>query len=827
MKAPVRFATGNLVFGRDPDDVWALYRLDLTSYEGLTVAQKKQLLSDVASFAYGIEADFSLLRVTRAWSPEEYARYASIANDPRHGHPGAWDRYVAGQLHELAARGPSRAEVFLSVRLAAPAQAPLDAAAATAGRWLSSPRCAWRELRDGAGLADPTTISEARLREVSSAEQRAHARVFDFLAAERATTLDVQWLIRRAFCRGVAEPALDVFWRPQALVVKDGDQLAYRPHEADVLRLFRSPLTVEDRGLLVQGETGESHQALLCLGALPETVSFPGRGAELLFAPLEAAGFPVDAVFSAQWVPNDAATRLVRRRVIDADNEETEQLAGDHGPSPEAARRPLAARALEEYLTGESHPPLLCATVALAVGASTAEERERRVEVLRREYAPITLERPTGDQLRLFCQFFPGQPTQLADYEDHMLVEQLGAMVPTATHAVGADCGPYLGRTLSGSQAPVCFDVTEACRSSYTPAILLVGPPGRGKTVALQRLLYERFLQGSRIIDVDPKPDHRWTELPDVADHVETIEFRADPRYRGLLDPLRIAPAEDAEDLAVDWLCSLLRSDIPHTWETEIRAAVKQVLARASAREASCGHVLAVLEAGNDDARQVARGLSVFADSGLAQLGFAAVDAPAHHKVIKQVTALRVAGLALPEHGTAVNALGARERTSQALMALVATYALQLMASDPAVHTVLGFDEAWVLTDTPAGRRLLRRANRLGRAQNGTPLLGTQNLSDVDDELKELIGAVFAFGAETETEARRTLAMLDVNPDDTGMRQKLMSFRQGRCFLRDYQRRLGAVQIDFDHAPDLLEALRTDPGRPGGPRAQAGEFVPA
>ena len=801
------------MFGRRAEDVWALYRIDLTSYEGLTVAQKKQLLADIASFAYGIEADFSLLRVTRAWSPQEYARYASIAHDPAHGHTQRWQRYLHGQLDELSQRGPSRAEVFLSVRLASPARAPLDAAAAVAGRWLSSPKRAWRELRDEAGLTDPATLSEARLRDIGHAEQRAGARVFDFLQAERATTLDVQWLIRRGFCRGVGEPALDVFWRPQALVVKQGDALAYRPQEADVLRLFRSPMTVEDRGLRVDGEQGTSHQALLCLGALPETVSFPGRGAELLFAPLEAAGFPIDAVFSARWVSNDAATRLVRRRVIDADNEETEQLAGDHGPSPEAARRPMAARALEEYLTGEAHPPLLRASIALAVGAPTAEERERRVEVLRREYAPITLERPTGDQLRLFCQFLPGQPTQLPDYEDHFLVEQLGAMVPTATHAVGADCGPYLGRTLSGSRAPVCFDVTEACRSSFTPAILLVGPPGRGKTVALQRLLYERFLQGSRIIDVDPKPDHRWTNLADVADHVETIEFRADPRYRGLLDPLRIAPAEDAEDLAVDWLCSLLRRDIPHTWETEIRAAVKQVLGRAGAHRGSCGHVLEVLQEGNDDARHVARGLGVFSDSGLAQLGFAAANAPVTEAGTAQVTLLRVAGLALPEHGTAPDALGARERTSQALMALVATYALQLMADDPAIHTVLGFDEAWVLTDTPSGRRLLRRANRLGRAQNGTPLLGTQNLSDVDDELKELIGAVFAFGAETETEARRTLAMLDVDPDDTAMRQKLMSFRQGRCFLRDYQRRLGAVQIDFDHAPDLLEALRTDPGR--------------
>ncbi len=177
----------------------------------------------------------------------------------------------------------------------------------------------------------------------------------------------------------------------------------------------------------------------------------------------------------------------------------------------------MAARALEDYLTGEAHPPLLRATISLAVGAPTAEERERRVEALRREYAPITLERPTGDQLRLFCQHFPGQPTAAR-----------GLRGPPARRAARRD-GRRPPRTPSApTAAPTwagrCRARGRPCASTsprraaprFTPAILLVGPPGRGKTVALQRLLYERFLQGSRIIDVDPKPDHRWTELPGV-----------------------------------------------------------------------------------------------------------------------------------------------------------------------------------------------------------------------------------------------------------------------------------------------------------------------
>ena len=774
----------------------------------LSTAGRKALLADLAGLAYGIEADFQLMRVSRWLSPRDFTQLASTGLDPRTTHHELWAEHVDAQRAVLNGGGVWRPEVYLAVRLSPPTGAVVDELAATAR---SLRRGGLGELRARLGFGDPAGISERRMRELADLEQRTFARVSDFLACERATSLEVQWLIRRAFCRGLREPILDVHWRPQALVLLNGDELAYRPLEADVLRLCNSAIDIGERSLRISGERGVSHQAALAFGALPESVTFPGPGAELLFAPLEAAGFPVDACFTARWVPNDLAARTVRRKVVDADNEASEQAHGDHGPSPQAELRPHAARALEEYLTGDARPPLLRASISLTVGAGDEVELERRVERLRREYGTVRLERPFGhDQLALWRQHFPGQGTALPAYEDYLLVEQLGAMVPTATYAVGCDAGPYLGHTLSGSRQPVFWDLTQPCRSSKTPALLLVGPPGRGKTLALQRLCYEAFLQGSRVIDLDPKPDHRWTDLPEVAAHTRVIELAAHQQCAGMLDPLRIAPAADAEDLAVEWLTALLRDDVPHGWETEIRAAVKAVIARDHGRgSACCGEVLELLDAGNDDARQAGRALGVYADGGLAALGFAKPSTPARAPDGAQVTLLRIAGLTLPEPGQ--EAAGSRERTSQALLTLAATYALSLMASGGDRHTVLCFDEAWVLTGTTAGRRLLRRANRLGRAQNGTPLLGTQTIGDVDTELKELVGAVMAFGAETDSEARRALELLGQDPDDDAMRRRLLAMRGGRCLLRDYERRLASVQIDFTLHPKLLAAFDTTP----------------
>ena len=42
----------------------------MRSYDGLTAAEKRELLYDLASFAYAVESDFQLLRVTRPWSTD-------------------------------------------------------------------------------------------------------------------------------------------------------------------------------------------------------------------------------------------------------------------------------------------------------------------------------------------------------------------------------------------------------------------------------------------------------------------------------------------------------------------------------------------------------------------------------------------------------------------------------------------------------------------------------------------------------------------------------------------------------------------------------------
>jgi hypothetical protein len=822
MRQPISFAYRNLVFGRDCEDVWALFRLETRSYDGLTSAKKLELLFELASLAYGIGSDFQLLRVTRPWSTEGYRRAAELTLDARHGRRERWRAYLDSQRDLLASHDATEPEVYLSVRLK-PARAPRKRAS---GSFREEAERALEALRRALGFRDPRGLTQRRLEALVSEERRALARVSDYLDCERAASHELQWLIRRAFCRGLGEPELDERFLPQALAIEDDGEPRYEPLECDVLRLFESAITVEGRALRIDSELGTSHQAFLALGAFPEVTAFPGRDAELLFAPLEALGFPVDACLSARYVPNARALSLARRKIVDADNTYVEESHGEHGPSAQGAERPTAARELEQYLTGDGRPPLLRSSISLAVGASSEELLEERIAEVRREYGSLRLHRPLGEQLELFVSHLPAQTARVRSYDDYLTVEQFGAMVPVATRSVGSDVGPLIGRTLSASARPVLFELSEASRSSRPPSVLCAGTLGSGKTMLLQLLLYQAFLQGSRVVDVDPKGDHELHRLPGVAEHAEVIELSSEERQRGMLDPLRIAPQGSEEDLATNFLIEVLPEPMPASWKTEIRRAVRAV-ATQGARTGSCTAVIEELLRSSADARDAGAALSVYAETGLARLGFADPGGEPAEAGAAQLTALRIRRLARPLPGTPKAELSEDERIGQAVLRLICAYAMRLMGSDRSRHKALGFDEAWFLLQDSVGRRLIEHLNRWARSEFATPVLVTHLVADAE-EVDNLIGARFVFGMEAEEEARKALSLLRLDGDDERLRQQVLQFRRGRCFMRDYAGRLAAIQIE--PGSELVRALDTTPGRVGSeriPQVEGGEVVVA
>jgi hypothetical protein len=526
---------------------------------------------------------------------------------------------------------------------------------------------------------------------------------------------------------------------------------------------------------------------------LPDEAVVPGPAAELMFTPLELE-FPVDAAVSVEFIPNGEARRQVAKRKVDADQIAREEASGDHGASVDGAERPYLARELEGVLGAGDRPPLLRTSFLLSVGARTLEELDERVERLRDSFGRVQLHRPAGEQHRLFIASLPATNFPLPEYKEHLLPDQLGAMVPHAVSGAGSEIGPYIGHTLTGSRSPVLFDLAEACQRSRPPTCLLAGSLGSGKTICLELAVWQAFLQGSGpIVDIDPKGDHRLERLPGVEGKIETIELSGDRAYQGLLDPMRIGTEETREDLTYNFLVSILPAPVKPEWQTQLRLAISEAVGEGAA---SCSEIVERLQgAESADANQVGRAIEVHGQGGLAKLGLAGPMADLPEVGGAPIVSLRIRNLALPQAGTARADLLEEERIGLAVLRLLAAYALRLCASDTTRHSVLAMDEAWALTADTQGRALLERISRLGRSQNITPILATQMLGDAA-ELEPLVGALFAFGVETEAEARKALALLRLDEDDENAVQQLLGYREGRCYLRDFEGQVAPVQIE-------------------------------
>ena len=217
----------------------------------------------------------------------------------------------------------------------------------------------------------------------------------------------------------------------------------------------------------------------------------------------------------------------------------------------------------------------------------------------------------------------------MRDYADVLTIEQFGALMPLGTHQAGSERGVYIGRTVTGGARPVRFDITEASRTGRPPSILLAGTLGSGKTIAAELLAFQAERRGSLVVDVDPKPDHNLEGLPELDGRVQVIELSGDERYRGLLDPLVVAPDGLREDLA-----ELVPDGAAAAGAAGVGDAGPQGgPAHARAPEPSCLRVLDALAPQATRTRgPPARRSAVWADSGVARLGFGDGDARADRR---------------------------------------------------------------------------------------------------------------------------------------------------------------------------------------------------
>lgn len=779
---PIRKISGNLVF--TSEDVWACFKVRCRSYRAEPARRRAALVNELTEYARSAQADFQIIRVSRYFDP---ATYVKRLRDrlPADVHEDLWHGYLDNQKRILDGLDAWTPVVFVCVRLSDPG---MDFQSRASRLFEQTPR----EIARGmwGRVSGPRTTSS---QDVEERAQVAQSRIHIRLDTQPATYAELQWLIRRSFCRGLVEP--------DESLEEPGDS------ERAVKRWFgENGIERSYRHLRAVGDFGESYQAGLCLGEMGHAQPFT-RQVELMFSALEEYPWPIDASLNVRYVTNEQARRRVYNQHARKSVQLAEETEATHGAMGEAHERVALSRELYDRLsaTGE---PVLEGSLSFIVSAGDEREMGRRARLLKDGF-PWPLYRPYGDQLDLWKQHLPGQPPLVRGYDRPFTTEQIGSMVPHGTHEAGSTNGRslYVAKTLHGKQ-PVFFDLREASGTDKPPTIALLGTLGGGKTVFLQLLQYQGFLQGARIVDIDPKGDHRFHLLPEVAPFVRTIELGPSPEHAGKLDPLRVAPVAERHDAAATFLIDVL-PPVDAAVQAAISGSISRVLERHGDR-ACCVEVIKDLEGGEREEEQRAGYLlRQYCEAGIVRLGFAKLDDPLPDRATEQVVYLNVRALKRAGIETVRSEMSQSQRHGRAVLQLVALFAMKILGEERDQLKLLSFDEASFLTEDALGQQLLDTLARWGRSELAIPILSTQLLGDVADQ-DNLIGHWFLFAMKSHDHAIRALETLEL--DSTGPLVTALTerYRGGRALYRDLHGRCEEIQVDLGD-DGLLEGLSTTP----------------
>jgi hypothetical protein len=780
---------------------WAYYRLPTVSYEFTTPQDRESLATNITVALAAIRMTDAEVHLRIAHRPYPAADWATGLDATSDGGPG-WLEYLDEMYRHVWAKDFWSKEIYLGVRLG-----QRGMRAQLSGGVFSQFINLYRAGEQVMGLDDEAVSAAEIARWTDQAERLGRALGSSALAARHASSDDIAWLFRHALMGTMGDAPPSAARRRQWGAGEIESLLEGQVHNG------RTVLRLEQPG-------GESHAAFLSFARFPDVMYFPEGEPWLHYA--DSLPFPVEVSLRMKLIPPAKASKDVGRRLAHArDMDAHIREAGVEAPIA-LAEQIEAARLLEHGITKE-RLPFVYGHHRLMVTAPTRDLCVRRAEAVTEHYrdAGIDVVNSTGDQFSLLCESLPGDKVRLSSYLQRQPLYTIAGGMPTATVDIGdrvADdagwIGPYIGETLGRARSVVNFDPLVAAARNRPTAIAITGEPGGGKTTLALLLILQLALRGVTVAVIDPKGD-----AESLVRLLQQRGRQARVLPLGTAAPGLLDPFSFGDDLAEKrtMATETLRLLLPRMSEERESAMVQAVGAIAGAERPSLGKVVDHLEQSADPASMnLGAVLRSMSEMRLARLCFApsgglGIDAAGW------TTVFTLAGLTLPDAAVKRDDYSYEQRLSVALLYLVSQFARRLLnGMDRRLPKAIILDEAWAITSTPQGAKLIPEVSRMGRSRNTALILVSQNAGDLlNEQVTNCISGVFAFRSSERAEVASVLALLGVEASDEHQ-AVLRGLGNGECIFRDLDGRSGRIGVDLV-SPELTRWLDTNPtrARPG------------
>lgn len=782
-------------------EAWAYFRLPTVSYEFSTPEEREALANNITIALAAIRMDDAEVHLRIAHRTYPAAQWATRLDDTSDSGPG-WYDYLDEMYRHVWAKDFWTKEVYLGVRLGMRGGVRGQFTQGVFAQLLG----AYQRSEQALGIEDAAIDAKEIARWTDQSERLGRALAASSLHAKHATANQIAWLLRHAVTGTVEEP------RPSAAGRRTWGRGEIEQLVEGVIHNGRSMLRLEQ-------PMGDTYVAYLSFSRFPDLMPFPEGEPWMHYS--DALPFPVEISARMKLIPPAKASKDVSRKLAHArDMDAHIREAGADMPIA-LAEQIDAARMLEHGITKE-RLPFVYGWHRLMVSAPTEELLAQRVEAVVEHYRDIGIDivNSTGDQLSLFNESLPGDRIRLSAYAQRQPLRTIAGGMPTATvdlgdrrdpsQGGGGWTGPYIGETLGRARSIVHFDPLVAAARNRPTAIAITGEPGGGKTTLALLLIYQLALRGVTVAAIDPKGDAeslvRLLQRRGRKARIMSLES-AQP---GLLDPFAFGDdLPSKKTMATETLRLLL----PRMSEERESAMIQAVAAVANQPEPSLAKVVQYLDRSHDPAsRNLGAVLQSMSEMRLANLCFspqgdAQVDSEGW------TTVFTLGGLTLPDSTIQREDYSYEQRLSVALLYLVSQFARELMNGlDRHLPKAIFLDEAWAVTSTPEGAKLVPEVSRMGRSRNTALILVSQNAGDLlNEQVTNCLSSVFAFRSSERFEVESVMSLLGVETEEDHMAM-LRNLGNGECIFRDLDGRAGRISVDLV-SEELLRWLDTNPTR--------------
>jgi type IV secretory pathway VirB4 component len=278
----------------------------------------------------------------------------------------------------------------------------------------------------------------------------------------------------------------------------------------------------------------------------------------------------------------------------------------------------------------------------------------------------------------------------------------------------------------------------------------------------------------------------------------------------GMLDPFSLgANRGESTLLALETLRLLLGGSVSEEREEALLNAIEVV---AQQPNPSLSKVVDNLVNNQQSAgaRNLGAVLRTIRELPFAKLCFAATGGDALRPE-DGLTVVTLLGLDLPSAMTKPEDYSYENRLAVSVMYLLTRYARQLMLNMDKSHPkAICIDEAWAITSTPQGAKLIPEIARMGRSHNTALVLVSQNAGDLMAEaVTNSISTKFAFRSSIPQEIDNVMDLMGLSRNQ-GYQGAVRDLRNGECLMQDVDGRVTRVYVDAWNR-ELFNTFNTNP----------------